>query len=50
MDVKVLHCLLNYYNTDLRIVIIDDKLMISPNEYLTLSAFEANEILDINGS
>jgi hypothetical protein len=51
MDTKELHKLLNDYDQNLCIESIDnDMLIISPNEYLTLYATEANEMLDINGS
>jgi hypothetical protein len=48
MDINVLRKLLNDYNSNLHIEIFDDMLVISPNEYLTLFAAEANEMLEIN--
>jgi hypothetical protein len=51
MDTKVLLKLLNDYDPNLNIESIDDDmLVISPNEYLTLFAAEANEMLVINNS
>jgi hypothetical protein len=51
MDAKVLHKLLNDYNPNLNIESIDDDmLIIRPNEYLTLFAAEANEMLALKGS
>lgn len=51
MDSKVLHKLLNDYDANLRIESIDDDmLVIRINEYLTLFAAEANEMLGINES
>ncbi len=51
MDTKLLQKLLNDYDPNLHIESIDDGLLIiSLNEYLTLYAAEANEMLDINNS
>lgn len=51
MDTKLLQKLLNDYDPNLRIESINDGLLIiSPNEYLTLFAAEANEMLGLNGS
>ena len=51
MDVKVLYKSLHDYDPDLNIENIDDvMLIISPNEYLTLFAAEANEMMILNNS
>jgi len=51
MDAKVLQKLLNEYDPTLNIESIDDDmLIINPNEYLTLYAAEANDMLELNGS
>ena len=51
MDVKVLYKSLHDYDPDLNIENIDDEmLIISPNEYLTLFAAEANEMMILNNS
>lgn len=50
MDIKELHRLLNDYDSTLRLESTDDFLIISPNEYLTHYAAEANEMLGINNS
>ncbi|PKM64920.1 MAG: hypothetical protein CVU96_00395 [Firmicutes bacterium HGW-Firmicutes-20] len=48
MDTEVLFKLLNDYDANLHIQSNDDMLVISINEYLTLYAAEANEMLGIN--
>lgn len=50
MDIEILRKLLNDFNPNLYIESIDKMLVIGPNEYLTLYAAKANEMLNINNS
>lgn len=50
MDTEILRKLLNDFDPNLYIESIDKMLVIGPNEYLTLYAAEANEMLNINNS
>lgn len=50
MDTEILRKLLNDFDPNLYIESIDKMLVIGLNEYLTLYAAEANEMLNINNS